>query len=63
MDAQHIHELAVAFAQTKLIKENMEEKNLAVHSPFSSDEDEIRDFLKAYRYALDSIELVWDDLD
>lgn len=63
LDEQRIHELAVAFAQAKLIKANMEEKTLAGHSPFSSDYREIEDFIKAYRFALDNIEFAWNELD
>ncbi len=63
MDEQRIHELAIAFAQTKLIKANVEDKTLAGHSPFASDTEEIYQFVKSYRFALDNIQNAWDDID
>lgn len=63
MDTRIIHELAVAFAQAKLIKANIEEKTLAGHSPFATDEEEIYQFVKSYRFALGNIQNAWDDID
>lgn len=62
MDEQRIHELAVAYAQIKLLNYQEELKQKPDYSPFKSNSEEIFQFVKAYRFALDNIENEYNDI-
>lgn len=62
MDEQRIHELAVAYAQIKLLNYQEELKKKPDYSPFKSNSEEIYQFVKAYQFALDNIEVEHDDV-
>lgn len=55
MNEKSIHDLAVAYAQVKL-QHYQEEYGK------SGDNEEIYQYVKAYRFALDNIENAWDDI-
>ena len=57
MDDREIHELAVAFAQAKFIGSQCKLGN-----PEDSDTEDIHNFLKDYKFALDNIQNEWDDI-
>lgn len=57
MDDRKIHDLAVAFAQAKLIGNQS-----VLGNPKDSDTEDIHNFLKDYKFALDNIQNEWDDI-
>lgn len=62
MNENHIHDLAVAYAQAKLMSHYEKLKNQPDFEPFSCDSDEMKSFAKAYRFALDNFENEFDEI-
>lgn len=56
MDEKFIHDLAVAYAQVKL-------QHYQPEYGKSCDSEEIYQYIKAYRFALDNIESAWDEIN
>lgn len=63
MDEQRIHELAIAYAQVKLLNYQEELKKLPDYNPFMADSEEVREYAKAYKFALLNFEHEYDSLD
>lgn len=59
MDDKEIHQLAVAYAQAKLLVSHLKEKD----SNNECDSEEIYQFLKMYRFALENIPEEWKKID
>lgn len=56
MDEKSIHDLAVAYAQVKLQHYQKEYGKIG-------DSEELHQYIKAYRFALDNIQNEWDEMD
>lgn len=63
MDENHIHDLAVAYAQAKLLNYQEELKKQPDYNPFMCDSKEIYEYAKAYRFALLNFEQEYDEID
>ncbi len=57
MDEKVRHDLAIAYAQVKLLRFQRE------YPKEDFMENEVRTFLKAYNYAYYQLEIEWEDLD
>lgn len=63
MNEKSIHDLAVAYAQIKLLNYQEELKNRPDYNPFMCDSEEIYEYAKAYRFAQLNFEQEYDKLD
>lgn len=62
MTEQQLHDLAVAYAQVKLLNYQEELKKHPDYNPFMCDSDEIYEYAKAYHFALDNFENKFDEI-
>ena len=62
MDEKSIHDLAVAYAQVKLMNYQEKLKKQPDYTPFMGDSEEIYLYAKAYRFALDNLENEYDKI-
>lgn len=63
MDEKTIHDLAVAYAQVKLMNYQEELKKRPGYNPFMGDSEEIYQYAKAYQFVLNNIENEYDKID
>ncbi len=63
MDEKTIHDLAVAYAQVKLMNYQEELKKRPDYNPFMGDSEEIYQYAKAYQFVLNNIENEYDKID